>query len=444
MPLPTASPEQHGLRSADLLHLIDSLENAGLDPHALTVIRGGHVLFRGAWQPWAMHQPALVYSVSKTFTALAIGFLEAEGLVDVSAPVDRYLDTPNPHGITVRHLLTMNTGHSREQTLELSFDIEAVLTIPAAHAPGASFAYNSPATYALSAIVTTVSGLSLTEYLTPRLFEPLGITPRWWMKLDDLEQGFSGLHLNVDDLSRIGIALADEGRFGGRQVIPEAFIADATHPWSDTTDEGGGDWALGYGYQLWRSRYGFRLDGAFGQFVLVVPERNIVIAYQGATTDTGAVLDAFWRLVDVIDNTAVADDASATAALATRAARLDSWDARATLSVTTPVEDPTGWALVDTESGQWELMTPYGVITVRADGWQRTVVGDGDELLVLVTRGEQRADGSVLVHVVVPTSPHRLIVTRGGDGLHIGWHIAPLWRASLTTLLVPPLVAESR
>lgn len=445
MPLPTASPELHGVPSGALQRLIDTLESDGLDPHALTVIRHGHVLFRGAWAPWSTDQPALVYSVSKTFTALAIGFLEAEGLIDVSSPVDRYIDAPNPHGITVRHLLTMNTGHSRDQTTELPFDVAGLLTTPPASAPGTSFAYNSPATYALSAIVTAVTGETLSGFLHARLFEPLGIAPRWWQSIGGLEQGFSGLHLTVDDLSRIGIALADGGRFDARQVIPTSFMADATRIWSETNDEWGDDWSRGYGYQLWRSTHGFRLDGAFGQFVLVIPEHALVIAYQGATTQTGAVLEAFWRFVDAIDSEAAVDDAAA-AALAERTRSLDAWNARNALAVTEPLADSAGWDLVDAGESGWVLTTPHGSVPVRADGWQRTVLDraapDGG-LLVLVARGERRADDSVLIHVVIPTSPHRLIATRDGDGLRIGWHTAPLWHPSLDTLVVPSLVAES-
>lgn len=449
MPLPTASPELHGMHAHDVLHLIDALENDGLDPHALTIVRHGHVLFRGAWQPWATDQPALVYSVSKTFTALAIGFLQAEGLVDVASPVDRYLEAPNPHGITVQHLLTMNTGHSREQTLEMPFDVETLLTTPPPSVPGTSFAYNSPATYTLSAIVTAVTGLPLTGFLRERLFEPLGITPRWWNTAGELEQGFSGLHVTIDDLTRVGIALADKGRFRGRQVIPASFIKEAVRAWSDTAAEGGGDWARGYGYQLWRSRHGFRLDGAYGQFVIVIPERDIVIAYQGATTQTGDVLDAFWRLVDAVDDDEIAVDDAASGALAQRAASLDSWAARGSLAVSEPLADAAVWELIDAGEGRWELTTTHGRVPVRADEWQRTVLGDaqrddGVELLVVSTRGERRADGSVLVHVVVPTSPHRVIVTRDAGGLHVGWHTAPLWCPLLDTLLVPALVADPR
>lgn len=443
MPLPTAAPELHGIRSADLLRLLDRLESNGLDPHAISVIRDGHVLFRGAWLPWSSAQQSQVYSVSKTFTALAIGFLEAEGLVDLSAPVDRYLDAPNPHGITVRNLLAMNSGHSREQTLELPFDVATLLNTPPAAAPGTSFSYNSPASFALSAIVTAVTGQPLTAFLADRLLTPLGIASRWWARVGGLEQGFSGLHLNIDDLSRIGIALAADGHFDGRQVIPTSYIAEATRAWSDTTSEGGGDWALGYGYQLWRSTHGFRLDGAYGQFVLVIPERAMVIAYQGATTDTAAVLQAMWSLVDATEDAEIPLDETARDALLARAETLDSWDARAALSVSDPLADAAGWDLVDDGADGWNAITPQGAIAVPAGRWERTILGEGDELIAVSARGERRADGSVLAHLIVPTSPHRLILTRDADGTGVGWHTTPLWRPTLDALTVPAQVART-
>ncbi|HWV50642.1 MAG TPA: serine hydrolase domain-containing protein, partial [Microbacterium sp.] len=369
MALPTAAPEAHGLRTAEVLGLIDELEAGGLDPHALLIARHGHVLFRGAWDPWTAEAPALVYSVSKTFTALAICFLADEGLVDIEAPVDRYLDEPNPHGITVKHLLTMNTGHSREQTLELPFSVRGLLTTPADHAPGTHFAYNSPASYALSAIAAAVSGESLTDYLRHRLFEPLGIGPRWWIPLDGIDQGFSGLHLTVDDIARITICLADGGRFAGRQVIPAALVDEMSRPWSDTRDPEDpdaelGDWGRGYGYQVWSSRLGFRLDGAYGQFGVVVPERGIAIAYQGASTEAHRTLDALLRLVDAFADEPVGNDD------APLAPELDSWTARALLTPTDPVQDAAGWSLSDLDERRWRLSIPEaGSIEVDPDRW---------------------------------------------------------------------------
>lgn len=459
MPLPTAAPESHGLPSREIARLLDELEGRGLDPHALVIARHGEVLFRGAWSPWRDDQPALVYSVSKTFTAIAIGLLETEGLVDIGAPVDRYLDVANPHAITVRHLLTMNTGHDREQTLTLPFDVAEMLATPPAQEPGSSFAYNSPATFALSAIVTAVTGQSLTGYLADRLLRPIGIGERWWQRLGDLEQGFSGFHLTVDDLARIGIALAADGCFEGAQVVPASFLADAVKPWSSTTEGHEGDWALGYGYQLWRSRHGFRLDGAYGQFVLVMPKSGVVIAYQGATVRTGDTLEVLWQLMESFSDAPVDRAEADAAALAERTGCLDSWESRDRLTAAEALDGAEGWTLEDHPSG-WLLTTPHGAMTVTADAWSHTELSiatgmaagtaasadseagadSGATRLAMAVRGERRDDGSVLVHVIVPTSPHRIIFVRDAGGLRVHWHTAPLWKPVLDTLAVPASV----
>ncbi|MGN8026355.1 serine hydrolase domain-containing protein [Microbacterium sp. 22242] len=443
--LPTAPPEQHGLDPESAHRTIAELERAGLDPHALVIARHGHVLSRTAWEPWSADGAALVYSVSKTFTAIAIGLLEADGRIDLHAGVDRYLALPNPHGITVAHLLTMNTGHSRTQTLTLPFDVRALLTIAPEHTPGTHFAYNSPATFALSAIVTAVSGLSLTALLQDRLFTPLGIGPRWWARHEGLDQGFSGLHLTVDDLARIGIALADGGRFQGRQVIPAAFVHEATRAWSDTREpdqDPDGDWALGYGYQLWRSRHGFRLDGAYGQFALVIPERGIVIAYQGATDRTQETLSTLWRLVESFADVPVTAEHRDPEP---HEHERDSWEARALLlPAPEAVPDATDWSLEDAGDGGWELGIPGSdrLVRVEQGRWRRDVLPLGDGVLSIAVRGERSTEGEALVHVVIPTSPHRMILRRDSAGLHPAWHTTPLWHPTVGTLVVPDEVAR--
>lgn len=436
--LPTCEPELQGLPSAALLRLVDDLERAGLDPHAVLVARHGKVLFRAAWAPWSAERPALVYSVSKTFTALAIGLLEADGALYLDAPVDRYLGGRNPYAITVRHLLTMNTGHSRDQTLSLPFSVPELLTTPPAAAPGSSFAYSSPASYALSAIASAVSGRSLTDLLRERLFEPLGIGDRWWAQTGGIDQGFSGLHLDIDDLARTGIMLADGGRFAGRQVISAAFVTAMSRPWSDTRDgDDDGDWSLGYGFQTWRSRHGFRLDGAYGQFVLVMPDTGVVIAYQGATTRTQETLSALWRVAEAFQDHAVRVSASDSARLAERAAALDSWHARDVLiPESEPMPDAGDWRLDDAPDG-WLLTTPLGEVAIPPAGWGHAVLGSGDSSLAVAARGERHEDGILRVHLAIPTSPHRAVISRGADGLSVVWHTTPLWQPRLDTLVVP-------
>lgn len=473
--LPRSTPQSQGLSARALLDFLDALRDSGQDPHALQLTRHGVVLLDAAWAPHRGEGAALVYSVSKTWTALAIGLLVAEGRLDLHARLSDVLGLP-AGPITIHHLLTMNTGHSAEQLPEVGFDPARLLEVAPAHTPAHHFVYNSPATFALSEVVTHLSGEDLTSYLQPRLLDPLGIPRRWMRRVGAVEQGFSGYHLTVEDMTRIALTLADGGRFQGRQVIPADFVKAMAQPWSDnrdpaapapTDDEEPNDWWLGYGYQVWRNRTGFRLDGAYGQFGLVLPEHGITLAYQGASTETHRVLDAFWALLERWgDEPVPGSDAerAAAAELAERVAGLDSWDTRASrlflpdVAATGETIDVTGWELRETDAS-WELTLPRttspdgtapgGTLPVHPGRWSSTVLigeedgaADAPSALALATRAEE-GDGALTVEITDLTSPHRIELRREADGsLAARWHTTPLWRASPATLIVPLHLAQ--
>lgn len=487
--------------------LVETLAGEGLDPHTLAIAHRGRILMECAWMPWAVDHAALSYSASKTFTSLAVGFLEDEGRLSLDDGVGELLGLPNPHGLTVRHLLTMNTGHSGAQIDRLGFDVQRLLSETPAATPGTSFAYNSDATYALSCIVTTLTGERLTDYLRPRLLDPLGIGRRWMKPTRGLEQGFSGFHITVGDLARIGMMLADGGRVGGAQVVPAGYVEELSRAWSDTRDPSQNadtqdadaqnadtqnadaqdadtqnadtqdDWARGYGYQVWRNREGFRLDGAYGQFAVVIPERELVIAYQGSTLETHKTLAAFWRFVDAVGDALSApgggDADEAPGGIASVASHehsglddLDAWTARATLSAAPDGEVAASGARIDETADGWTLTLPAAAtggaeqtIPVGSREWAWTTldlpaphdepgiipgppVEDGTVVRV-AARGEADAEG-ILVHVAVPTSPHRLIARQDADGeVQLAWHTVPLQGRPLATLAVPEWVTDA-
>lgn len=451
----------------------------GLDPHALVVARRGTVLARATWAPYDAEHAGLVYSVSKTVTALAVLLLESEGRLGLGDAVDRHLDLPNPHGFTLRHLLTMSTGHSREQTSVMPADPAVLLATPPEFPVGTRFAYSSPATGTLGRVVHAVAGEQPTDYLRPRLLDPLGIGPRWWRVLGGVEQGFSGLHLTVDDQARLGMALASGGLApDGTRVLPAAVVdamATTFVPTAETSaekeagaepDTARDDWALGYGYGVWRSRRGYRMDGAYGQFTLVVPESGVVVGYQGSAIDTQRVLDVLWGL-----GAAAGDGADAAAATAggPLVVERDSWAARDRyVASDAPALDVAGWSLNDAAdagapgAAGWRLTIPArdgqpgGTVDLRPHAWSRgslalhpgdTAVGAPsdpvpDGVVPVAARAERLPDGTVRAHLVATASPHRVLLTRTPDStLSARWHTAPLWEPTLATLLVPPLVA---
>lgn len=482
--LPLAAPASHGLPPAALERLIDTLEGlrapgdapdaphevASLDPHALAIAHQGTLLAEWSWAPYRTDHAALVYSASKTFTSLAIGFCEAEGLLSLDDDPGAILALANPHGLTLRHLLTMSTGHEQATIDALTPRVEALLSAPPEHAPGTHFAYNSPATHVLARVVEALTGEEVTTYLRPRLLDPLGIGPRWMARIDGHEQGFSGFHLTVEDLLRTGIMLADGGRFGGVQVAPAAYVEEMQRPWVPTAapdaaprtdalpDTTVDDWALGYGFQVWRSRVGFRLDGAWGQFCVVVPERGIVIAYQGATTDTARTLRAFWELLEEWKDEPVTEDPDDAARLAARTARLDSWSAReryAGAGLDVPGHET--WTVHEDRSpgaDGWVVETPdVPRIPVGDGAWRRSVsdmpereglfADPAERFLPLAARGEREDDGTLRAHVVATASPHRIILTVRPDGtLEAQWHSVPLRSPDLAGLAVPEVVVD--
>lgn len=491
--LPRRTPAAAGIPASALAALADRLQDEGLDPHALTVVSEGAVVFETAWAPYRLERAVLVYSASKTYTSLAIGFLADEGRLSLDDSAGDLLGEPNPHGLTVRHLLTMNTGHSAAQIDAVGDDPRGLLRTAPAREPGTRFAYNSPATHALSAIVTAVTGEPLTTYLRPRLLDPLGIGERWMSTYGGIEHGASGFHVTVDDLARTGVALAAGGTYAGHQVVPARYVDEMSRPWSQTADFDGppslpgetNDWALGYGYQVWRSRHGFRLDGAAGQFSLVLPEHDLVIAYQGATLETQAVLRAFWSFVEAVAISRAAGldgaetgpaaagvapggadgtDSGATSPEAALAVPRDTWDARDRLEIMTEApfdndgltldDRPDGWALVLPGVGEVPVGPQWRTIACESQA-ESTAEGENDPestdsacnrhaeptTLALATRGETLSDGGVRVHVVDTTSPHRVIVHRDADGaVRAGWHIPPLgggWEALRVPASVP-------
>ena len=249
----------------------------------------------------------LLYSLSKSFTSTAAAFAQAEGLLDLDdtvishfAEFDADITNPRSRAVLLRHVAAMASGHTRDMLLEaVSRDrdepVRGFLLSPPDREPGTVFAYSQPCTYALASIIQRNAGMPLTQYLRPRLFDPLGIGPVGWQTFPPgREQGFSGLHARTEDIAKLGLLYLQRGRWQGAQLIPEAWVAEATSKQVANPDGANSDWPQGYGFQFWMSRHGYRGDGAFGQFCVILPEQQTVIVTTAYTTDMQAVLDAMW------------------------------------------------------------------------------------------------------------------------------------------------------
>jgi CubicO group peptidase (beta-lactamase class C family) len=309
-PLPRALPEEVGIPSQAVTSFIDALAQSGQEVHSFMLLRHGRVAAEGWWKPYESVLPHQLFSLSKSFTSTGVGFAVAEGKLSVDDPVLSFFPEAAPkrpsanlQAMRVRHLLTMTSGHAKD-TLERVHRpgtrdwAKALLALPVEEEPGSRFVYNSGASYLLSAIVQKATGQRLLDWLAPRLFAPLGIEGATWERCPrGVDTGGWGLSLRTEDIAKFGQLLLAKGRWEGKQLIAESWIAEATKAQVGNDRPGEPvDWTQGYGYQFWRCRHGcFRGDGAFGQFCVVMPDQDAVLATTSGAQNMQAILDAAWR-----------------------------------------------------------------------------------------------------------------------------------------------------
>ena len=332
--LPRSTPEPQGVSSAAILEFVQAVERQIREVHSFMLLRHGSVIAEGWWSPYAPEHPHLMFSVSKSFTAMAVGLAIAEGRFTIDDPVLPFFLDDAPAEVSehlaamrIRDLLTMTTGHAVDTLayMESRADgnwINAFFEVPVLHAPGTHFLYNTGATYLLSAIVERTTGLKQIDYLAPRLFAPLGIeNARWQESPQGIAIGGYGLSLTTEDLAKFGQLCLQEGQWQGKQLVSEAWVEAATRHQVDNGDDPyRRDWTQGYGYQFWRSRHGtYRCDGVFGQFCIVMPEKDAVLVITAGTDifDGQQVLDLVWdHLLPAMHSEPLPDDAVNQQALA--------------------------------------------------------------------------------------------------------------------------------
>ena len=221
----------------------------GLDIHGVEVRQHGEVI---AKHQWRKEYRECVFSVSKSFTSMALGFALEEGLVSLV----------------------------KDPTCEdwLSY----IFRQPVVYEPGSHFLYSNVGGYLVSAIIQKKTGQTLRDYLTPRLFKPLHIfNPQWESCPKGINVGASGLYLTTSELSRFGQLLLSGGKFEGKQVVPEAYLKLATSNLVDNNNGTSSDPEsnAGYGLQFWRNTVpnSYRADGLYGQYIVVLPDYDAVV-----------------------------------------------------------------------------------------------------------------------------------------------------------------------
>ncbi|MCO8275836.1 beta-lactamase family protein [Actinoplanes sp. TRM 88003] len=470
--LPRSTPAASGVSSRAIGALLDALT---VECHSLMIVRRGRVVAEGWWAPYSSSRPHLLYSLTKSFTSIAVGLAIADGRLTLD---DKVVDVLPGHvppdaserarQVTVHHLLSMTSGH-RTDSLPEAWQLEpddltkGFLRVPFPDAPGARHAYDNATTYVLARMVERVTGRGLPEFLDERLFAPMGIDHAEWDRVaGGAAFGFHGLHLTTEAVAAFGELLRCEGRWGDRQLVPQDWVRRATRKQAETLPAevggGGAEFLQGYGYQFWMSRHGYFGNGANGQQCIVVPDHDLVIVLTGAMTDEQSMFDAIWDcLLPGLNHSDSPEDDEI---LAARLRRLSlppvpgtadpGRSARVRLNApqphshadggsadSSPLPDGTqvsltsvncGWRLqlgsaisLEVGYGEWRESSPLGRPVVAAGAWQ------GD---------------TFVADLYVITSPHRVRLVVDGDTATTTWNTEPLTRPDLELHLRSPLMTR--
>ena len=312
--LQRSTPEAEGIPSEVIADFFKALDEGGYEVHGLMILRHDKVVAEHWWAPYGPQYPHAMYSATKSFTGAAVGFAVQEGLLKVSDKVQSFFpelmpEHPAPElaRLTVEHLLTMSAGHARTQYPGSGTDqVRSFLAMDYAHEPGTSFAYNITCSHMLSNIITRVTGLTLYEYLKPRLLDPLGIKDVVWeMDMDGRNMGNGGMHSKTSDLAKFGIFLKNKGVWNGKQLLNREWVEAMTTPHifqrpelseeENNKDDGG----QGYGYQVWMGRRNsYRAIGGQNQLIMVIPDYDLVVASNGQIGDEAGFNSLIYKMLD--------------------------------------------------------------------------------------------------------------------------------------------------
>lgn len=445
------------------------IDAAAADPntniHTLVVRDPSGIQVEAYWDPYRRDDRQLVHSVSKTFTATAAGFAVAEGLLHLEDRVVDLLEPPYPVDgrrleVTLHHLLSMSTGHTAD-TIDFvpgpQVDVAPQFWRTDPQTPvGSRHIYNNGASWAVGEIVRKVTGQTLTDYLRPRVLDPIGIDIAWERDVLGGEMGWSGVHITTPDLAAFAQLYASGGRWQGRQVLPEGWVelASTRHIGTEDLEDANPEWLLGYGYQLWMSRQGFRMDGAHGQYALILPELETVIAITSAEPVTSQpLLDLVWEhLIPGLGAPASPERAERLAGLSLAVPRdsgsYGSWrhdgpvPVRPSLALgadQTLVPDLADVSVTrDTSGFTVDLLVDGDPVTLTSAGpWRRQPLRTGGVDVPVALAAVVSSRGAVRLRLCATDTCHVLLVDLDSHGAGLAWQTAPLHMGRFADLAAP-------
>lgn len=293
-------------------------------PHSIIVLKNGKVIFEeyfAGFAPDSLHE---VYSVSKTVLAIATGFAVEEGRISVDDKVTDFFPDKLPEHVsdtlssmTIRHLLTMTCGMEETPKLLSAFSgnasfswLEEFFASRQVNMPGTEFYYNAFSPYVLAAIIQKEVGMSMMDYIRPRLLEPLQISDmQWGSSHEGICLGGWGMRLCAEDMAKLGQFLLQRGKWNGRQLLSAEWVDTMTsnlvesQPKSAHTvnmdpamlADPANDHSQGYGYYVWQGkRNTYRLEGLGGQYVFVSPAGNTVLVITSSSNMDQRYMDIIW------------------------------------------------------------------------------------------------------------------------------------------------------
>ena len=385
--LPRSAPEAQGVSSKAIANYIDSLRKLKLNVHSLMVLRNGHVVAEGWWNPYAPDYPHEMASLSKSFTSTAIGIAVDRKLLTVDDNVAAFFPeyaeltiAADWQTLTVKHLLTMSNGHAAAADSGRGESVDWAKSFfeqKFAHRPGEEFCYDSIASYMLSRIVAKTTGMDMFDWLQLNLFKPLGITNVASAKCP---QGYSiggwGMYLKTVDIAKLGLLYLQQGMWHGQQLLSKDWVAQATAAQIDTPD------GLGYGYQFWRSpNNAYNGNGMYGQFCLVVPDKQLIVALTAGSDDMHAIVNQVWpTLYPALSAAPLAPDMLACKALRQKLSRLGYPPCRNKIALAELNQQLDGSSYSVTGDGFLQIKTidfkflDDGVVIGFADGVKRSEI----------------------------------------------------------------------
>lgn len=301
------SPESVGIKSSAINDFIEEINSKGLGLQSFTVVRHNKVCAQGFWKPYSADIPHVLYSMSKSVTSTAVGFAVSEGLLSLDDRVADFFPEyssakrPMNQKLTIEMLLTMRSDKmitvldekGGKDWIKQFFD--AGFIAPA----DTKFNYISENTTMLSAIISKVTGMSMIDYLYPRMFEPLGIEkPFWEEDGHGNNAGGWGLYMKSEDLAKFFLPYINEGKWiDGTQLVPEQWVKTATAKHTPSVSDGFIDNMCGYGYQFWRNPVAnsFRADGLFGQRCFMFPEYDALVVLNSGESEDYKIMKVFWK-----------------------------------------------------------------------------------------------------------------------------------------------------